>query len=63
MRSLSNLRMNAKVFEYKTQNGFLSVSRRFMSTPVVEPSTYIKEMVDIKDWDTAMENTTRPVLI
>lgn len=55
--------MNAKVFEYKTQTGFLSVSRRFMSTPVVEPSTYIKEMVDIKDWDTAMENTTRPVLI
>jgi thiol-disulfide isomerase/thioredoxin len=36
---------------------------RMFSAPV-DPATYIKEMVDEqKDWDAAMDNTARPVLI
>ncbi len=34
-----------------------------MSSKIVDSSTYIKEMQDPKDWQTAMENETRPVLI
>lgn len=43
----------------------IPMTGRFMSTPTpVDESTYIKEMEDAeKDWDTAMANRTRPVLI
>jgi len=38
-------------------------SFRMMSTNVVDSTTYIKEMKDQKDWQAAMEVTSRPVLI
>lgn len=37
---------------------------RMMSTPTpVDTTTYIKEMKEPKDWEDAMENVTRPILI
>ncbi len=42
----------------------MNIERRFFSDKVVvDPSTYIKEMKDSKDWDAAMDNKTRPVVV
>ncbi len=47
-----------------SQPALFNPTRRMMTTPTpVDSSTYIKEMEEIKDWEDAMENVTRPILI
>jgi thiol-disulfide isomerase/thioredoxin len=56
--------MMRRSLETPLSRGYLFQTQfRMMSSKIVDSSTYIKDMQDPKDWQTAMENETRPVLI